>query len=147
VAAAIADGKFASGEEHFMKVGAGEGRLGGFSGWDEEGYLVDFGDVRLAIVEGRFRSGIQHYLLAGAREGRDIHLGLVSPQSPGIGRFVRIGSQPAAGDAGGAVGGALAAYDGHFGRPRTTSNQRDGMHGSYRAAEGGRAYSCPRRSC
>ena len=43
VAADVAAGKFKSGEDHFMKVGAVEGRKGGFSGWDEEGYLVLYG--------------------------------------------------------------------------------------------------------
>jgi carbamoyltransferase len=47
------------------------------------------------------------------------------------GAFERIWIQPAAGDAGGAVGAALAAYHQHFGRPRTLSGAQDGMQGAY----------------
>ncbi|MCB1531101.1 MAG: carbamoyltransferase [Rhodospirillales bacterium] len=45
--------------------------------------------------------------------------------------FKRIWIQPAAGDAGGALGAALAAYYLHHGNPRKTSNQTDAMKGSY----------------
>ena len=61
-----------------MKIGAAENRRGGFSGWDEEGYLIQYGDVRNAVLSKAFRSGIQHYLLAGAREGRQVSLGLTT---------------------------------------------------------------------
>src|SRR5262245_5587912 len=47
------------------------------------------------------------------------------------GKFKRIWIQPAAGDAGGALGAALAAYHMHKGRPRHLDNQLDGMNGSY----------------
>jgi carbamoyltransferase len=47
------------------------------------------------------------------------------------GAFERIWIQPAAGDAGGAVGAALAAYHQHFGKPRTLSGALDGMQGAY----------------
>src|SRR5438445_10037622 len=46
------------------------------------------------------------------------------------GRFDNIWIQPAAGDAGGAVGSALAAYHGFAGKPRR-SNGADGMAGAY----------------
>jgi len=59
-----------------MKVGAAENRKGGFSGWDEEGYLIQYGDVRNSVIDKMFRTGIEHYLAAGAREGRQIALGL-----------------------------------------------------------------------
>ncbi|MBC3787263.1 carbamoyltransferase family protein [Spirosoma utsteinense] len=39
--------------------------------------------------------------------------------------------QPAAGDAGGALGAALAAYHTYFGKPRRLTDKRDGMNGSY----------------
>jgi carbamoyltransferase len=39
--------------------------------------------------------------------------------------------QPAAGDAGGAVGAALAAYHQYCGQPRRLSGDRDGMKGAY----------------
>jgi Predicted carbamoyl transferase, NodU family len=48
------------------------------------------------------------------------------------GRFKRIWIQPAAGDAGGAVGAALAAYHGHLGQERMPLNGApDGMSGAY----------------
>ena len=51
------------------------------------------------------------------------------------GRFERIWVQPAAGDAGGAVGSALAAWHMHHGRPRTANGALDGMAGSYLGPE------------
>jgi len=47
------------------------------------------------------------------------------------GRFKRIWVQPAAGDAGGAVGAALAAYHIHANKPRALDNRLDGMQGAY----------------
>jgi carbamoyltransferase len=47
------------------------------------------------------------------------------------GKFKRIWIQPAAGDAGGALGAALAAYHLHKGQPRRLDNQLDGMNGAY----------------
>jgi len=47
------------------------------------------------------------------------------------GRFKRIFVQPAAGDAGGAVGAALAAYHIHRNGPRPQDNRLDGMQGAY----------------
>ncbi len=47
------------------------------------------------------------------------------------GRFKRIWIQPAAGDAGGAVGAALAAYHIHKGHAREIDNRLDGMSGAY----------------
>ena len=55
----------------------------------------------------------------------------------GNGRLLREGPfrdlwiQPAAGDAGGAVGAALLAWHRHFGRPRTVVPGRDAMRGAY----------------
>ena len=48
--------------------------------------------------------------------------------------FDRIWIQPAAGDAGGAVGAAYAAWHTEFGKPRVV-NPRDAMHGSYLGPE------------
>jgi carbamoyltransferase len=50
------------------------------------------------------------------------------------GKFRNIWIQPAAGDAGGAVGAALAAYHLEFEKPRTVA-KRDGMKGSYLGPE------------
>jgi carbamoyltransferase len=47
------------------------------------------------------------------------------------GKFKRIWIQPAAGDAGGALGAALAAYHLHKGEPRHLDNQLDAMNGAY----------------
>ncbi|MFI4986217.1 MAG: carbamoyltransferase, partial [Alphaproteobacteria bacterium] len=47
------------------------------------------------------------------------------------GKFKRIWVQPAAGDAGGALGAALAAYHIHKGGRRDIANRLDGMSGSY----------------
>jgi carbamoyltransferase len=51
------------------------------------------------------------------------------------GAFERIWIQPAAGDAGGALGAALAAYHLHAGRPRVLDGRMDGMQGSYLGPE------------
>jgi carbamoyltransferase len=47
------------------------------------------------------------------------------------GRFENVWVQPAAGDAGGSLGAALAAYHLALHRPRQLSNEIDGMSGSY----------------
>lgn len=47
------------------------------------------------------------------------------------GLFKDIFIQPAAGDAGGALGAALAAYHIYFGQERTVTAERDAMRGSY----------------
>jgi carbamoyltransferase len=47
------------------------------------------------------------------------------------GRFKGLWIQPASGDAGGAVGAALAAYHIHKGQPRHLNGRLDGMKGSY----------------
>jgi carbamoyltransferase len=51
------------------------------------------------------------------------------------GRFQRIWVQPAAGDAGGALGAALAAYHHHHGGERVAACGPDGMSGSYLGPE------------
>jgi carbamoyltransferase len=51
------------------------------------------------------------------------------------GSFQRIWIQPAAGDAGGSVGAALAAYHQHLGRPRHPNGFLDGMQGAYLGPE------------
>ena len=47
------------------------------------------------------------------------------------GRFKRLWVQPAAGDAGGALGAGLAAYHGFAGQPREADGRTDRMQGSY----------------
>ena len=47
------------------------------------------------------------------------------------GKFAQVWVQPAAGDAGGSLGAALAAYHLELDRPRYLSNEIDGMSGSF----------------
>jgi carbamoyltransferase len=51
------------------------------------------------------------------------------------GCFENLWIQPAAGDAGGALGAALAAYYAHSGRPRQTTPGKDSMAGSFLGPE------------
>jgi carbamoyltransferase len=51
------------------------------------------------------------------------------------GQFDRLWVQPAAGDAGGALGAALSAYHGYRGQPRLGNGDRDAMQGSYLGPE------------
>jgi carbamoyltransferase len=51
------------------------------------------------------------------------------------GTFDEIWIQPAAGDAGGAIGAALVAYHQHHGQPRVPHNTIDGMSGAYLGPE------------
>ncbi|MFC4170476.1 Ig-like domain-containing protein [Microvirga sp. GCM10011540] len=73
VAAAVQAGALASGQEHYLKFGAQEGRSPApqQAVVDEAFYLSQNPDVAAAVAAGAFASGLQHYLQAGAREGRD----------------------------------------------------------------------------
>jgi carbamoyltransferase len=71
-------------------------------------------------------TGLRHLCLAGGVALNCVANGKVLRD----GKFDRIWIQPAAGDAGGAVGAALAAYHGFKGQPRTVGNS-DGMSGAY----------------
>ena len=51
------------------------------------------------------------------------------------GRFDKVWVQPAAGDAGGALGAALTAYHLYKGQPRRVDNRMDAMQGSYLGPE------------
>ncbi|MBF0139692.1 MAG: carbamoyltransferase [Magnetococcales bacterium] len=51
------------------------------------------------------------------------------------GHFANLWIQPASGDAGGALGAALAAYHGHLGHERTPSGHLDAMNGAYLGPE------------
>ena len=52
-------------------------------------------------------------------------------QGPARRRISQIWIQPAAGDAGGALGAALAGYHLHKGQPRRINNRPDAMQGAY----------------
>ena len=75
--------------------------------------------------------GLPHLCLAGGVALNCVANGKVLRD----GRFRRIWIQPAAGDAGGAVGAALAAYHGHLGRDRAAAEIPDGMSGAYLGPE------------
>jgi carbamoyltransferase len=72
-------------------------------------------------------TGADHLCLAGGVALNCVANGKVLRD----GRFKQIWIQPAAGDAGGALGAALAAYHLHKGRPRRPENELDGMGGAY----------------
>jgi carbamoyltransferase len=77
-------------------------------------------------------TGLRHLCLAGGVALNCVANGKVLRD----GCFDRLWIQPAAGDAGGAVGAALAAYHLHLGRARAPSNgSPDGMHGSFLGPE------------
>src|SRR6202007_3220527 len=76
-------------------------------------------------------TGMENLCLAGGVALNCVANGKVLRDS----KFERIWIQPAAGDAGGAVGAALAAYHIHRGKPREIGNQLDGMNGAYLGPE------------
>ncbi|MEM6521315.1 MAG: hypothetical protein AAF722_18520 [Cyanobacteria bacterium P01_C01_bin.70] len=69
VAAGIEQGDFASGLEHFILFGTGEGRDPG-QRFDESAYLAANPDVAAAVNSGSLISGFLHYLVFGAAENR-----------------------------------------------------------------------------
>ncbi len=85
-------------------------------------------EVMLRITRNVARSyGIKNLCLAGGVALNCVANGKVLRD----GVFENIWVQPAAGDAGGSVGAALAAYHQHFGQPRRVNGTLDGMQGSY----------------
>ena len=76
-------------------------------------------------------TGIENLCLAGGVALNCVANGKVLRD----GRFRRIWLQPAAGDAGGALGAALAVYHIHAGRVRVMPNAIDGMQGAYLGPE------------
>ena len=72
-------------------------------------------------------TGAEHLCLAGGVALNCVANGKVLRD----GKFKRIWIQPAAGDAGGALGAALAAYHIYKGGPRDIDNKLDGMNGAY----------------
>jgi len=77
------------------------------------------------------RTGLRDLCLAGGVALNCVANGKVLRD----GRFDRIWIQPAAGDAGGAVGAALGAYHIGRGQPRTPGNGHDRMKGAYLGPE------------
>ncbi len=78
---------------------------------------------------GRFvhrKTELEHLVLAGGVALNCVATGLLSSQGP----FKQIWTQPAAGDAGGALGAALDFWHGELKQPRTI-RAPDGMHGGF----------------
>lgn len=75
----------------------------------------------------RKETGARNLCMAGGVALNCVANGLLARE----GIFERIWVQPAAGDAGGSVGAALAAWHQHFGKPRMPLNGRDQIAGSY----------------
>lgn len=75
----------------------------------------------------REETGARNLCMAGGVALNCVANGLLARE----GIFERIWVQPAAGDAGGSVGAALAAWHQHFGKPRMPLNGRDQIAGSY----------------
>jgi carbamoyltransferase len=72
-------------------------------------------------------TGARHLCLAGGVALNCVANGKIVRD----GRFDRFWVQPAAGDAGGALGAALAVYHLHFNQPRLPHNMLDAMQGAY----------------
>jgi carbamoyltransferase len=89
-------------------------------------------EVMLRLTRGLAKTyGIKNLCLAGGVALNCVGNGKVLRH----GGFERIWIQPAAGDAGGSVGAALAAYHQHFGRPRRLNGSLDGMQGAFLGPE------------
>jgi hypothetical protein len=67
---AIADGKIASGIQHYLSSGFYEGRMPCDFQVDEEWYLATYPDVTNAIEGGKYESAKQHFKECGFIEGR-----------------------------------------------------------------------------
>lgn len=81
VAAAMRNGQFQSGYQHYQQFGLNEGRGNPF-GFDEGGYLSSNPDVAAALQDGRFSSGFQHYQKYGQDEGRQFAQGGLAALEP-----------------------------------------------------------------
>jgi carbamoyltransferase len=85
-------------------------------------------EVMLRLARSLHReTGAEHLCLAGGVALNCVANGKVLRD----GRFRRVWVQPAAGDAGGALGAALCAYHLYRGRPRRPVQGLDGMEGAY----------------
>lgn len=69
VAAAVADGEFATGYDHYIEYGQYEG-YSPSPYWDEAWYLQENPDVAAAVKAGTVSSGFMQYYLYGQYEGR-----------------------------------------------------------------------------
>ncbi len=69
VAAAVANGQFASGYDHYLQYGQYEG-YSPSPYWDENWYLQENPDVAAAVKTGSISSGFMHFYLYGQYENR-----------------------------------------------------------------------------
>jgi autotransporter-associated beta strand protein len=69
VAAAVADGRFATGYDHYIQYGQFEGRSPS-PFWDEAYYLAQNPDVAAAVANKTVSSGFMHYYLYGQYQNR-----------------------------------------------------------------------------
>ena len=89
-------------------------------------------EVMLRLTRGLAKAyGINNLCLAGGVALNCVGNGKILRD----GAFEHIWVQPAAGDAGGSLGAALAAYHQHFNRPRQLSPLLDGMRGAFLGPE------------
>lgn len=70
VKAAIEEGKFESGRQHYQECGEKEGRFQRNPVVDEAWYLASNPDVAAAVEAGLFKNAHEHYIRNGCREGR-----------------------------------------------------------------------------
>ena len=103
--------------------------------WLEQKHMDLAASVQVVLEEAVLRltrsladeTGMENLCLAGGVALNCVANGKVLRE----GRFRNIWIQPAAGDAGGALGAAVAAYHQHAGQSRVLPNTLDGMSGSY----------------
>jgi carbamoyltransferase len=88
-------------------------------------------EVMLRITRDLSRYGIKNLCLAGGVALNCVANGKVLRDR----HFEQVWIQPAAGDAGGALGSALAAYHMQLGQPRKLNGALDAMHGAYLGPE------------
>lgn len=70
VAAAMKQGKCASGRAHYLSTGYFEGRDTLPAGFDAAWYLQRYADVALAVQRGKAASALQHFRQSGVQEWR-----------------------------------------------------------------------------
>lgn len=90
-------------------------------------------EIMLRMARHLYReTGEKNLVLAGGVALNCVGNGRLLREGP----FERIWIQPAAGDAGGALGAALSVWHGYLGNPRTVNSEgRDAQHGSYLGPE------------
>jgi hypothetical protein len=72
VKAAVDEGDFRSGLQHFQQIGLAEGRVSVSPYFNEQIYLQKYPDVAAAVSAGSFSSGLQHYIQFGEAERRSV---------------------------------------------------------------------------